>query len=227
MKIEFNTLYWSNTPEEQIKAHQSVVEHFDIPINYYQENTPHGVWMNRVVYNSNSDLIVFFDSDCVPINKEEVFKCIRFVKKTKTFLGVAQASNHIPPKSHVYAAPAFYIIAKECWNKLGQPSFVETHRSDVGEEISYIAENKGIRYRCLYPSSFEREPVEGVWPLGNYGYYGVGTTFENTVYHLYQGRMGTNLELFLDRCKEIVNGTFTNLNHIPSTTMNYNGRVVS
>lgn len=226
MKVEFNTLYWDNTPKEQMDAHRSVAEHFEIPINYYEENTPHGKWMDRVMRNSTSDLIVFFDSDCVPIVKETMMECIKYVQKTKTFLGIAQASNHILPKSHIYAAPAFYVMAKECWEKLGRPSFAESRRGDVAEEVSYIAESFGIRYRCLYPSTFEREPVEGVWPLGNYGYYGVGTTFENTVYHLYQGRMGNNIQLFVDRCKEIVEGTFDNRFHTSSIVLDYKGRIV-
>lgn len=226
MKVEFNTLYWDNTPKEQIDAHRSVTEHFEIPVNYYEENAPHGKWMDRVMRNSTSDLIVFFDSDCVPIDEENMMECIRYVQKTKTFLGIAQASNHIPPKSHVYAAPAFYIIAKECWENLGRPSFTESRRGDVAEEVSYIAEEYGVRYRCLYPSTFEREPVEGIWPLGNYGYYGVGTTFDNTVYHLYQGRMGNNIQLFVERCKEIVDGTFDNRFHISSKIKNYKGRIV-
>ena len=227
MKVEFNVLYWDNTPKEQMDAHRSVTEHFNIPVNYYEENTLHGLWMDRVMHTSTSDLVVFFDSDCVPVNKENMLNCIRYVQKTKTFLGITQASNHIPPKSHVYAAPAFYVIAKECWEKMGQPSFLETTGGDVAEGVTYKAEAMGIRYRCLYPSTFEREPVEGVWPLGNYGYYGIGTTFENTVYHLYQGRMGNNLQLFIDRCKEIVDGTFDNSTHIPAKTMNYKGRIVA
>lgn len=227
MKVEFNTLCWDNTPTEQLNAHRSVIEHFEIPVNYYQENTPHGLWMDRVMSNSSSDLVVFFDSDCIPINKDQLIKYIRYVSKTRTFLGIAQASNHILPKSHVYAAPAFYIIAKECWERMACPSFAETKRADVAEEVSYTAESMGIRYRCLYPSTFEREPVEGVWPLGNFGYYGVGTTFDNTVYHLYQGRMGNNIQLFVDRCKEIVEGTFDNRFHISSNTLEYKGNIVS
>lgn len=227
MKVEFNTLYWDNTPEVQINAHRSVTEYFELPVNYYEENTRHGLWMDRVMRSSTSDLIVFFDSDCVPVDKDNMMECIKYVQKTKTFLGVAQASNHIPPKSHIYAAPAFYVIAKECWEKMGRPSFAESRRGDVAEEVSYLAEDMGMRYRCLYPSTFEREPVEGVWPLGNYGYYGVGTTFDNTVYHLYQGRMGNNVQLFADRCKEIVEGNFDNRFHTSANTMNYKGRIVS
>lgn len=226
MKVEFNTLYWNNTPKEQIQAHKSVTDYFELPVNYYEENTPHGLWMDRVMHNSTSDLVVFFDSDCVPVNKENIMTCIKYVQKTKTFLGIAQVSNHILPKAHIYAAPAFYIIAKECWEKLGKPSFTESRRGDVAEEVTYAAEERGMRYRCLYPTTFEREPVEGIWPLGNYGYYGIGTTFNDTVYHLYQGRMGTNLQLFIERCEEIVDDKFDTRFHINAQTFNYTGKIV-
>lgn len=226
VKVEFNTLYWDNTPSVQMDAHRQVMNHFELPVNYYEQNAPHGAWMDFIVQRSQSDIIVFFDSDCVPVDKDAVMDCIRFVQKTGTFLGIAQASNHIPPKSHIYAAPAFYVMNRQCWYDIGKPSFSETSRSDVAEEVTYVAEAKGVRYRCLYPTTFEREPVEGIWPLGNYGYYGVGTTFENTVYHLYQGRMGNNIELFTQRCNEIINGEFDNRFHTSSKIKNYKGNIV-
>jgi hypothetical protein len=227
VKVEFNTLYWKNTPSIQIESHKAVMDSMGIPVNYYNEDIPHGAWMDMVMRRSTSDIVVFFDSDCVPINNSKIMECISFVRDKGTFLGIAQASNHIPPKTHVYAAPAFYVMKKDCWEHLGRPSFKETYRGDVAEEVTYTAEEMGVRYRCLYPSTFEREPVEGVWPLGNYGYYGIGTTFaHDTVYHLYQGRMSTNIELFAERCKEIVDGTFDNRLHISAQTMEYNGRIV-
>lgn len=226
MKVEINTLYWDNTPREQIDKHRQVTEHFKLPVNYYQENSPHGLWMDHVCRNSESDVIGFLDSDCVPLSREAVLDAINFVRTNNTFLGIAQVSNHIPPKTHIYAAPAFYFITKSCWRDLNT-SFSETRRSDVGEELTYVAESKGKRYRCIYPATFEREPVEGIWPLSNYGYYGVGTTFGNYCYHLYQGRMGNNLQLFFDRCDEIVSGKFNNSTHINAKLFNYKGKMVS
>jgi hypothetical protein len=225
MKLEINTLYWDNTPDSQIQAHKDVTEHFSLNVNYYPENSPHGRWMDRVCSSSQSDVIGFLDSDCVPLSIEAVLEAVKYVRANDSFLGVAQASNHIHPKSHVYAAPAFFFITKSCWQRL-ETSFSETHRSDVGEELTYKAETIGKRYRCLYPSTFEREPVEGVWPLGNFGYYGVGTVFGEHCYHLYQGRMGNNVELFVNRCQEIIDGTFDNRFHTNSQTFNYKGRIV-
>lgn len=228
MKIEFHTLYWPNTKKEQMDSHRRVMKHFELPVNYHELQAPHGAWMDAVCRQSSADIIGFFDADCVPVSRERIMKCVEYVKNTQTFLGIAQVSNHIPPKSHIYAAPAFYLIAKKCLEQLGaEVSFRETARADVAEEVSYAAESKGIPYRCLYPSTFEREPVGGLWPLGNYGYYGVGTTFENTVYHLYQGRMGNNMELFMQRCNEIVEGKFDNASHFSARLLNIQRKAAS
>lgn len=208
MKVEIHTLYWNNTPQEMRDSHKKVASHFDLDVNYHVRNIPHGVWMDQICEMSQADVIGFLDGDCVPLSLDAVFKAIKYAKENDSFVGIAQASNHIHPKSHIYAAPAFFFTTKSCWKKVNT-SFSETQRSDVAEEFCYVAEDKGIRYKCLYPTYFEDEPVEGVWPLSNYGYYGIGTVFEDSCYHLYQGRMGNNLQRFVTRCEQIVAGGFS------------------
>ena len=226
MKIEFNTLYWPNTDPRLINSQKSVTKHFNIPVNYYEQAVPHGAWMDYVCKESKSDVIGFFDADCVPLDYTKILECIKYVSKHDTFLGCAQASNHISPKTHIFAAPCFFLVTKSCWEKINT-SFSETYRSDVAEEFCYAAESIGQRYRAVYPSYFEREPVEGVWPLHNYGHYGIGTTFENTVYHLYQGRYSKNVDLFEQRCIDIINGTFTTEGAFNTKNYNYEGRKVA
>lgn len=226
MKIEFHSLYWDNIPKEQIEAHSMVMDHFGIPINYDCINMNHGLWMDRIFERSTSDIIIIFDIDCVPISMKKITECIRYVQKSGTFLGLAMVANHIPPKSHIYAGGVFYVVARKCWEALGRPSFTETRRGDTTEEFTYRAEEAGVRFRCLYPTTFEREPVEGIWPLGSYGYYGIGTTYDDTVYHLFQSRIGNNMDLFIQRCKEIKEGTFDNSTHINARTYEYKGKIV-
>lgn len=226
MKVEFNTLHWDNVNQDMLDAHKSVMEHFGIPVNYHNVNINHGLWMQSVHTNSTSDVVVTIEPDCVILNKEKVFDIIRYVYHNNTFVGIAQVSNHIPPKSHIYAAPGFYAMSTKLYKELGSPSFTETHRSDTAEEISYMAEEKGIRYRALRPTHFEEEPSEGLWPLGCLGYYGIGTVFEDTVYHLYQSRMAQNIELFKKRCKEIIEQKFRTSLMKSSTTFNYKGNIV-
>ena len=75
-----------------------------------------------------------------------------------------------------------------------------------------------MKYRALMPTYFEKPSSEGLWPLSNLGYYGIGTVFDNTIYHLYQSRMAENIEMFVKRCDEVINGRFTTTSFTPSTT---------
>lgn len=226
MKLELNTLYWNNADPRILEAHEKVMDHFDLDVNYYLENTRHGLWMDHVMKNTTSDVVGFLDGDCVPLSRQAVLDAATYAYRNHTFIGIAQASNHIAPKSHIYAAPAFFFVHREAWQYINT-SFAETARGDVAEEFTYRAEQLSIKYRCIYPEYFERESDEGLWPLGNYGYYGVGTTFGQSCYHLYQSRKNTNIELFVDRCYNIIEGSFSNDGMIPSKILNYEGNIVT
>jgi hypothetical protein len=218
MKVEFNSLHWNNVDREMLDAHKKVMSYFNIPMNYdNRDGHNHGMWMQWVINNSKSDVIVFMEPDCIPLNKN-LFEYIKYVYKNETFVGIAQVSNHIPPKSHIYAAPGFYAISKSAYIKLGNPSFTETRRSDTAEEICYMAEERGMKYRALMPTYFEKPSSEGLWPLSNLGYYGIGTVFDNSIYHLYQSRMAENVDMFIKRCDQVIKNKFTTKNFTPATT---------
>jgi hypothetical protein len=165
--------------------------------------------MDNVLANSTADVVGFLDIDCVPTNDTIVPYAARYAAESESFIGIAQASNHIPPKSHIFAAPAFFFIWRETWDRLGRPTFSETPHGDVAENVSYAAEMAGLRYRTLFPTHYTRTPAEGIWHLHTYGVYGIGTVFEGGVYHLYQGRYAHNVDLFVDTCREIRGGFFS------------------
>jgi hypothetical protein len=226
MRVEFNSLHWDNVDRDMLNAHKSVMEHFEIPMNYWSVNMNHGKWMDHVFNKSDSDVIVILEPDCIPIDKEKLISYIRYAYYNETFVGIAQVSNHIPPKTHIYAAPGMYAMSKKAYIALGSPSFSETHRSDTAEEITYIAESRSMRYRSLMPTHFEREPAEGLWPLASLGYYGIGTVFDNAIYHLYQSRMAENIETFIRRCEEVKRGKLDTSSFYSSTLFNYEGTIV-
>lgn len=225
MKVSINTLYFPNSNQEFVDAHKSVMKHFDVKVNYHEMQMHHGMWMDSVIQYSNADVVGFLDIDCIPLTANAVNDIVKFVAQNKTIAGGAQATNHIPPMSHIFIAPSCFFIWKPLWQALGNPSFIETSRSDVCEEVCYMAEANGVRMKALYPTYFEREPEEGAWRLHNYGLYGVGTVFGDQFYHLYQSRFKTNVDLFIQRCKEVVDGTFTTNGMHKSTSFDFPGRI--
>jgi hypothetical protein len=225
MKLSINILYSPNSNPEFIHAAKSVHQHFNLNVTYWNITARHALWMDHVINNTNAEIIGFLDIDCVPLSASAVPELVNFVIKNKSIAGCAQASNHLPPMTHIFIAPCCFFIWKPLWEALGKPSFFETARSDVCEEICYLAEQNGVRMKALYPSFFEREPEEGVWRLNNYGLYGIGTTFQEKFYHLYQSRFESNIDLFIQRCKEVVAGEFNTEHMHSSVDFDYRGRI--
>lgn len=225
MEIEFHSLCWDNVSPDMINAHKRVMKHFEIPVTYHNTNTDHGKWMDAIFRKTAADIMVILEPDCIPLYKNAVPDAISYAAGNNTFIGIAQVSNHIRPTSHVYAAPAFYVMPVSVYNSLGRPSFRRNRKSDIAEKLSYVAEKRGKRYRALFPTHFEREPYGGIWPLGPLGYYGIGTVFNNSIYHLYHSRMAENIELFIKRCDEVINGNFTTNGFYSSTVFDYKGNI--
>ncbi|WP_111895165.1 hypothetical protein [Acinetobacter sp. MB5] len=225
-EVEFHSFHWDNFDRDILAAHKKVMQHLGLNVKYTEENMPHGEWLDRVIGQSTAKVVAIIEPDLIPLNREIVEKSVQYVYQNDTFLGCAQASNHIHPATHIFASPAFFFITPSCYQALGKPSFMQNKQADVAEQLAYIAEKKGIRYRTLYPTCFEREPREGIWLLGNYGYYGIGTVFADSVYHLFQSRHADNVKLFLQRCDDVLNGCFSTEGFISSTAFNNIGRVV-
>lgn len=225
MKLSINTLYFPNSNPDFVNAAKSVHSHFNLTVNYWEIQARHGAWMDHVMASTDADVVGFLDIDCIPLTKDAVMELVKFAAKNKSIAGCAQATNHIPPMTHIFVAPCCFFIWKPLWEALGKPSFTETNRSDVCEEVCYIAEANGVRMKSLYPTHFEKEPEEGVWRLHNYGLYGVGTTFQNKFYHLYQSRFQSNVDLFIQRCNEVVKGKFSTKGMHSSTDFDFGGRI--
>ena len=195
-----HVLAWDNVDQRIIDAQKSVLDHFKIDYTLHRENVDHGQWMNSVMESSTDEVVGFLDVDCVPLNSQIVPAAKTYCVKNKSFIGIAQTSNHIPPAAHIYAAPAFFFINRQAWLDLDKPTFAATPSSDVAENVSYAAEERGLPYRALYPVKC----AEPLWRLGNYGMYGIGTEFIGGIYHLYQSRMSENMKMFERVCEEVV-----------------------
>lgn len=217
MKVSIHSLYWNNTADIA-EMHKEVTKQFELNVNYHNlDGMRHGHFCDEIMRLDDSDVIGFMDIDCVPTNREIVDRCIRWTIANDSFIGLAQSSNHIFPATHVSAACTFYFMTKSCYKFLGNPSFLETQRSDVSQEISHIADAKGKTYRAIYPLCYDKEPSEGKWRLNNYGYFGIGTYYFGGIYNLFQGRYQENRDLFQKRCKQILDGTFSTEGMISST----------
>ncbi len=216
--VELYSFHWDNFSPEILASHKKLMAFYGLEVHYTQENMPHGEWLTRVVSQASKKVIGIIEPDVIPLTQSIVLQTAQYAYDHDTFVGCAQVSNHKHPACHIFASPSFFFITPSCYAKLGKPSFMPTYRSDVAETLSYQAEELGIRYRTLYPTCYEATPPNGVWLLGSYGYYGIGTVFHDSVYHLFQSRNAKNIDLFVKRVDEVINNTFTTVDFYHSTS---------
>lgn len=225
IKVSINSFYYPGSNPRFVESHKNVMKHFNIPVNYFEQQIHHAQFMESVLTNSDADVVGFLDIDCIPLSSSAINELISFVVKNKSIAGNVQATNHLYPMSHLFVAPSCFFIWKPLYDAIGRPSFFPTNQSDVAQQVCHVAEQHGVRMKALYPTHFEDEPEEGVWRLHNYGLYGVGTVFDGRFYHLFQSRFQKNVDLFIRRCEDVINGTFSTNGMFESKDFNFKGRI--
>lgn len=226
LKLSINSLYYPNFNQQMVEAHQSVMNHFGLTVNYTCEYIDHGAWMQRVMETSDADVVGLIDIDCIPLSKSAVPDLVKYAYVNKSMAGLSQIANHIPPMLHMYVSGACMFMYKPLWEAIGSPPFLKTPQYEPSQYVTVVAEENGVRPKTLYPSRFEKEPVEGLWRHSSYGVYGVGTVYgRDQFYHLFQSRFANNVELFIERCKQVVDGTFDSSKFHDTLDSDYKGNI--
>lgn len=205
MNIGIHTLCWKTLNPRVKEIHKKVMDHYEIPVNYWHETTEPGPWMNRIMETVNNDAFIFLDADCIPMNENALHEIIDYAKRGY-IVGPAQVTNCIKAKHDYFCAPACLAITKEKYLALGRPNCGQNPRSDVGQEITRKAIEQEKKIKMYFPVGFDEVPAGGIWRLSGYGYYGVGTNFDNKLYHLFQSRFDKNLDLYEKTADKIIAG---------------------
>jgi hypothetical protein len=167
--------------------------------------------LNELFFNQNYETILILDIDCIPLSSYAIDYIFSQAESGK-IVGNIQRSNHLDNNKHVYVAPSCICITREMFMKLGNPSFNITNRSDIGEELCYIAEDNNVELEMFMPSKYEKLPYgdDKPWDLkDDMPKYGIGTTFVNNegqemFYHLFQSRLNYFSDLFFIKCATIL-----------------------
>ena len=208
--MRVHTLAWPDVDTRMVNAHEGVVRHFGLTASYYRVHMPHGEWMDKVCkdeFETGAEVVCFLEIDCVPTCETIMARAYRWTKESRGVLGIAQSANHLDPR-HIYAGPAFYMVHRDAWKKVGK-TFSEQSDCDVAQLFTKSCEGLGVPVRCLYPTHYLYPADEGRWALGNYGYFGRGTHYSGGVFHMFQGRSNNAINTFVDVCGKITGNTFS------------------
>lgn len=224
MNISINTLCWDNTDDTILNYHKKVMSHFDLNVKYTQQNINHGLWIDNILTKDNSDIFVFMDADCIPLKREAIDEAIQYCANGY-MVGNAQVTNCIQAKHDLFCAPSFFVINRPYYERIGKPSAVNNKRSDVGQELTRAAVDAELRMKMNFPTSFQSIPSGGIWRLSGYGYYGIGTIFDEKIYHLFQTRFKQNVELFKETAECVLKNDLASINRRYDCRSEYAGKL--
>jgi hypothetical protein len=221
-KILISTFIGKNRSLEIHEWHQKVFDYFNLPINYiyipFEIGYPYGRAIDDYVNSllDHVDYFVFMDVDAIPLKNDSIKTIINFIKNKETIWGLSQQSTHILKNgipNHPYAGFSSCAFSKDLYIKLGKPTFSETPRGDIGEELTWRCEELGYNICLSYPTEFHELTEEEMSNTGNtkHGWVnngiklGLGTTFGNGLcYHSFHTSClpGTN-QLAIPRAAEL------------------------
>lgn len=183
---------------------QQIFKHFGLTINtYFDENLTHAKFMDYCLKNIESDIFIFFDLDCVPMDNKIYDNIVEELTKEECIIGIEQTANHLD-SNFIYAGPACFGITKDVYNKLGGVSFDGTHRSDIAQEYTYLAYENNVSVKFIELISSKNNK----WKLGRDRFFGNGCfyTFKDSkIYHQFQTNLEDQKNEFKLECEKIIN----------------------
>tara|TARA_R110002051_G_scaffold325745_2_gene430761 strand:- start:1824 stop:2555 length:732 start_codon:yes stop_codon:yes gene_type:complete len=203
---------------------QQVFDKFNVKINQciHTKRSPrsgtvrHGDFLDEISKSEDVDYIVFFDIDAIPLKEDFLKILIKKAHGKQCILGIEQKSNRINfENAERYAGPACFVISKNVYNLLGEPSYNETDRSDCGEELSWIAREKGIEVNYI---EFTNCAIP-MWKLKDNVKFGIGSEYEGLIFHNFQARMSDidlivnnpRVDYFKKKCMEVLRPLIVNV----------------
>lgn len=202
--VKHITFYTDNIDPRIPEMQKKVFDKFGIDLIQIKPDVwdGHGgsidLWLRENIEKISDEVVVLWDIDCIPLNKDIVNEAIAFAD-AGGIMGIAQKASHIE-NSIIYAGPAFLVFSMKTYKALGCPTFACTDRSDCAGELTYKAREKGLEVRLLYPTHSEKP----MWQLDGCIMFGKGTTFgNNDIYHAFYSRKD-NSEMFINKCEEIL-----------------------
>jgi len=219
------SIFMSNIDKQMVQLQQQVVK------KYNKSNIAHypvlsdvapGYTMDKLIEmleKRGHDAVMFLDIDCLPLNENALDYFFEQAYAGK-LIGDAQRSNHIQNGQHVFCAPHNVTFTLESYRKMSSPSFSPNYRGDVAEELTFKAREVNIPIEIVMPLRYDAPPIRMDWePKDAPPYwdladgmpkYGIGTTFgtegNEMFWHMYQSFHPGQLERFMKKCEEILNG---------------------
>jgi hypothetical protein len=196
------SFHMANLPAEVVAAQRDVLVRLapdDVAIVQVRTRLRHDDSIDLFLSRSPYRAFVILDIDCIPVRPTAVSDLLGRAE-TGALAGAVQRTNHRQNDAHLFVAPSCLAVTRDVYDALGRPSFRKTQRGDVAEEVTYVAEHRGVPIDFLWPTDSE----DVIWELRDGKRYGHGTTFEDAFWHAFEIRYPEHHRRFITRCGEVL-----------------------
>jgi len=195
------TVYQDNISPEVIARQAEVVCRF-LPAGCEFEPrrvSHHALGLNDYFRDLRHDAYLILDVDCIPL-APWVMPWLLENALAGVVVGAAQRANHLDNGGHLYAGPCALAFSRETFERVGRPSFGDTGRGDVGEELTYACEEAGIPVSLLWPT----DVTTPRWTLRPGVPFGLGTTYAGALFHAFEISKRHTVGMFLEKCRHVL-----------------------
>lgn len=185
-RIAIVSFYMQNVSKTVVAAQAKAIARFlpaGVDLLQLKTGFAHGRTIDLFLAFARYDLILILDIDCIPISTNAIPSLVE-AAQSGALVGAAQRANHIGNEDHIYVGPFLMGFSRATHARLGHPSFRETKRGDVGEELTYRAEALGVPIRFLWPTSCDAPK----WHLKDEIQFGPNTIYDHKFLHAFEIR---------------------------------------
>jgi hypothetical protein len=196
------SFYMANVPAEVVAAQRDVLMRLapdDVAIQQVRTRLRHDDSIDLFLSRSLYPAFVILDIDCIPVSATAISDLLARAE-AGALAGAVQRTLHKENDAHLFVAPSCLAITRETYDALGRPSVRKTQRGDVAEEVTFVAEARGVPVDFLWPSHSD----DAIWELRDGKRYGHGTTFEHAFWHAFEIRYPEHHRRFIARCEDVL-----------------------
>lgn len=206
--LYISSFYKSNIPRYFTFYQKKVFQILGYEIHQICNNKiSHGDFLNKVLTEVDAEYFIFFDIDCIPLSSNAITELYYLISDKKTIAGAAQTANQFNDGKNLYVGPFFFGISRDLFFELGRPDLNRNENFDVGGQLTDIAKKNEIKFSYWYPTEVEVEK----WELYKNGTFGIGTTYDNKVYHLFESRTSAHIPKLIRKAKGVI---YRNINYL-------------
>lgn len=206
MNLGVFSLYWDNIDDKFRYLQKRVMDHFGVPVMQHRvHGFQHADWIDWILTYKGYrgvDVILFLDIDCIPLEKTALSRAFHSAVQGKIH-GCAQSAAHLTRPTEIYVGPFFMCLSRRTHEYIGAPSAQPDKDFDVAQRLTVSAKGYGIEPDYLWPTEIQLPK----WKLGEDKVFGIGTTYDNSVFHLFESRTNRYIEQLEQRVATLLGAT--------------------